>query len=375
MMRYKVYEAETLQQAILKMIMDLGKDAILINHRTVRKGGILGLFGKKVVEVTAACPIKEEKTSSSATANEEKIYNNKEILVNIQREIQDIKSKVDNILLQGEDFKPRGYQGVLSEMYEKLLENEVEKDLSAELIARVMKESPPELLEDRAYVQRRLEAHIIKMLRISPPIELDNKGKANNPKVVMFIGPTGVGKTTTLAKLAADFSFNKKKKIAIITIDTYRVAAVEQLKAYCEILNVPLDVIFSPVNFEPVLNKYKNYELILVDTAGRSHKNIAQMAELKSYIDYAKVNLEIYLTLAANIKYKDMLDMVENFKKVSFHKLILTKVDESTKFGSILNLLTQIPQGVAYITNGQDVPENIEEADPYTLSRLILSSM
>lgn len=404
MMKYKTYEALTLQQAILKMTIDLGKDALLVSHKNIRKGGILGLFGQKMVEVTAAVPMKYTptpttlpKTSqilttppqrvihSTPTQPQPSIYYSSpksvpplpkakepDLTVSVHKELQEIKTKMESLMSEGRGKAPiYKYPGKSGELYIRLLQNEVDEKLSENLIRRVIAESPGGLLDDEDFMETRLKNHITSMIKISGSIQLVE----GTPKIICFVGPTGIGKTTTLAKLAADFAFEKRKKVAIITVDTYRIAAVEQLKAYADILNLPLEVVFSPSEFKGAIDKYTDYNLILIDTAGRSQRNSMQLVELKSFIDAAGYRLETYLLLSATTKDKELIDIVDNFKKVSFHKLIFTKLDETVTFGPILNLSTQIPQGISYVTTGQNVPEDIEEANAHKLAKLIISGV
>jgi len=403
-MKYKTYEAMTLQQAILKMTIDLGKDALLVSHRNIRKGGIFGLFGRKMVEVTAAVPIKPIPTTTSLpktsqvtqppsslppqrvihtippsipTQPQPSIYYSSPKLApslpkesDLVKELRELKTKMENILIsEGRGKSPSyKYPGKSGELYIRLLQNEVDEELSENLIKKVIAESPGKLIEDEDYMEGKLKAHITNMIKISGPIQLIE----GSPKIICLVGPTGIGKTTTLAKLAAEFAFEKHKKVAIITVDTYRIAAVEQLKAYAEILNLPLEVVFTPSEFKGAIDKYSDNDLILIDTAGRSQRNSMQLVELKSFIDAAGYRLEIYLLLSATTKDKELIDIVDNFKKVSFHKLIFTKLDETVTFGPILNLSTQIPQGISYVTTGQNVPEDIEEANAHKLAKLII---
>ncbi len=407
MMKYKTYEALTLQQAILKMTIDLGKDALLVSHRNIHKGGILGLFGQKMVEVTAAVPMKYTstpttlpKTSQILTGSatppirqtihstptppqlQSPVYysspkstplpKEQDLTVSVHKELQEIKIKMESILMEGKEKTPTyKYPGKSGELYIRLLQNEVDEKLSENLIKRVIAESPGGLLENEDFMETRLKSHITSMIKVSGPIQLTE----GSPKIICLVGPTGIGKTTTLAKLAADFAFEKRKKVAIITVDTYRIAAVEQLKAYADILNLPLEVVFSPSEFKGAIDKYSDYHLILIDTAGRSQRNSMQLVELKSFIDASGYRLEIYLLLSATTKDKELIDIVDNFKKVFFHKLIFTKLDETVTFGPILNLSTQISQGISYVTTGQNVPEDIEEANANKLAKLIISGV
>ncbi|MBI4777391.1 flagellar biosynthesis protein FlhF [Candidatus Desantisbacteria bacterium] len=414
MMKYKTYEAETLQQAILKMTIDLGKDALLIDQRHVRYGGLFGLFGKKMVEVTAAIPMKpvikqapsflpsspsigmskavnipsqkpgiparSNTAIASLAANRIEIKPKENLpireiaplaetdVVNLlQKEMREIKTKMDT-MIGGTSNKMNVYPGKTGNLYMKLLQSELSEELAERLIKRIITESPGGLIDDEEFIEMRVRTHLAGLIRTAGPIQL----VSGVPRVVILIGTTGVGKTTTIAKLAADFAFDKNKKVALITVDTYRIAAVEQLRAYADILSIPLEVAFSHGEFREAMTAYANYDLILVDTAGRSQKNSLQMAELKSFIDAAGYKMDVNLLLSATTKYREMIDIIENFKRINFHKIIFTKLDETVGMGTIVNVLSQIPQGVSYITAGQNVPEDIEVAEAAKLAKMII---
>ncbi|MFH1097969.1 MAG: flagellar biosynthesis protein FlhF [Candidatus Desantisbacteria bacterium] len=409
MMKYKTYEAETLQQALLKMTIDLGKDALLVSHRHVRYGGLFGLMGKKMVEVTAALPmrpvIKQAPASLPASpsigmskavnipssksavsqhnvpfvpppANRIEIKPREkeaapmaesDIANLLQKELREIRTKVDTLVGENNN-KMNVYPGRSGNLYMKLLQSEISEELAERLVKRIITESPGGLIDDEEFLEMRVRTHLAGLIRTVGPIQL----VPGIPKVVILIGTTGVGKTTTIAKLAADFAFDKNKKVVLITVDTYRIAAVEQLRAYADILSIPLEVAFSPGEFKAAVAAYADYDLILIDTAGRSQKNSLQMAELKSFIDTAGYKMEVNLLLSATTKYRELMDIIENFKKINFHKIIFTKLDEAVGAGTIVNVLSQIPQGVAYVTAGQNVPEDIEVADAGKLAKMIM---
>lgn len=335
MMKYKTYEAETLQQAILKMTIDLGKDALLIDQRHVRYGGLFGLFGKKMVEVTAAMPMKpvikqapaslpssqsagmsravniplpkqgissrlnaaiaspsvnriEIKPRENLPAREIASLTEMDAVNLLQKEMREIKTKMDTMIGGNNNNKMNVYPGKSGNLYMKLLQGELSEELAERVIKRIITESPGGLIDDEEFIEMRARTHLAGLIRTAGPIQLVQ----GVPKVVILIGTTGVGKTTTIAKLAADFAFDKNKKVVLITVDTYRIAAVEQLRAYADILSIPLEVAFSHGEFREAMTAYANYDLILVDTAGRSQKNSLQMAELKSFIDAAGYKID-----------------------------------------------------------------------------------
>ena len=202
------------------------------------------------------------------------------------------------------------------------------------------------------------------------PIQLSE----NRPKLVFVIGPTGVGKTTTIAKLASKFKFEKKKNVAFITTDTYRIAATDQLNVYAGILSAPLSIVVDVNDFNDEVKKYKDMDLVLVDTAGFSHKNQAQKDDLKKLLsnvgdEYEK---EIYLVLSATTKYQDLKEIVDTYKEFTDFKIIFTKLDETGAYGNILNMKMYTGADLSYVTTGQNVPDDIEEMDSQKIVKTLL---
>jgi flagellar biosynthesis protein FlhF len=187
-----------------------------------------------------------------------------------------------------------------------------------------------------------------------------------------FIGPTGVGKTTTLAKLVAQFALFRNKKAALLTIDTYRIGAVEQLKTYSEIIGVPLDVVNTPEELKDSLQRHRDKEAIFIDTAGRSVKNKEQVLELQRFIDLIPERRDIFLTLSATTKGKDLSKIIEEYQRLKFNKLIITKIDETLNLGCIVNVADQAGMPVVYVTKGQNVPDDIEELSPEKAAGMVL---
>jgi flagellar biosynthesis protein FlhF len=194
---------------------------------------------------------------------------------------------------------------------------------------------------------------------------------ASGCKTVALIGPTGVGKTTTIAKLAANFAIKEGQRVALITADTYRIAAVEQLKTYSDIIGVPIDIVYSPDELKAALYRHRDKNLVLIDTAGRSPKSQYQLAELQSLLAVDPY-IETHLVLSATTKYSDLLEIVKKFSVCSPQKFLLTKVDEAGYLGTVLNLLYQFPTALSYVTTGQNVPDDIELANAHKLANLIL---
>lgn len=210
------------------------------------------------------------------------------------------------------------------------------------------------------------------ILRFGQPrvIELGKK----KPRVVFFIGPTGVGKTTTIAKIASKYKMEYNKKVAFITADTYRIAATEQLQIYANILNAPMEIVYSAQEMNGKLENFLTYDLVFVDTAGFSHRNESQKEDTKQLLQGLdeKFSREVYLVLSATTKYKDLLDIADTYRKIADYKLIFTKLDETTTYGNILNIKLYTQADLSYVTDGQNVPDDIEIFDTQKIVKKLL---
>lgn len=197
------------------------------------------------------------------------------------------------------------------------------------------------------------------------------KMRKNSPRIIALVGPTGVGKTTTTAKLAAMHAFNRGNKVALITMDIFRVGAVEQLKTYSRIMGIPLEVASTPKELEKAVEKHSDCDLIFIDTAGRSHKDKEKLNEMKQFFA-DKIPLEVFLCLSATTKDRELSEILNRFSIFQINKVVFTKIDESESFGNMINLLMKGNLQIAYFTTGQRVPEDIEVATPAKLADMIL---
>lgn len=189
--------------------------------------------------------------------------------------------------------------------------------------------------------------------------------------IVFMVGPTGVGKTTTIAKLAANLTFLDNKSVALITLDTYRVSAAEQLRTFAEIIGIPISVVFNPADMMLAIEQYRERDLIFVDTAGRSPYNSEQMEELREFIDIARPD-ETILVMSVNTNNNDLINIYQSFQSIGVDKLIFTKLDETCSYGTILNVLHETKKPIAYFTTGQNVPDDIEVPDSLRLAQMLL---
>ena len=192
--------------------------------------------------------------------------------------------------------------------------------------------------------------------------------------IVITSGKGGVGKTTTIAKIASKFSLEDKCKVAMLTADTYRIAATDQLETYAKILNVPFKVVYTPEEIQTAVKDFEDYDLILVDTAGHSHQNEKQLSDTKKLTDSIEdgEQKEIFLVLSATTKYRDLLRIVDSYKEIPGYKLIFTKLDETTYYGNILNVRMYTDADLSYLTCGQNVPDDIEKIDSQKIVKQLL---
>lgn len=197
------------------------------------------------------------------------------------------------------------------------------------------------------------------------------KLKKNTPRIIALVGPTGVGKTTTTAKLAAMYALNRGNQVALITMDIFRVGAVEQLKTYSRIMGIPLEVASTPRELEKAVEKHSTCDLIFIDTAGRSHKDKEKLDEMRNFLEH-KIPVEVYLCLSATTKDRELEEILNRFRIFNISKVVFTKIDECESFGNMVNLLMKDNLEIAYFTTGQRVPEDIEVATPDKLAEMFL---
>ena len=215
-------------------------------------------------------------------------------------------------------------------------------------------------------VKGRLGETLGRLIKFAGTLKL----KKNSPRIIALVGPTGVGKTTTTAKLAAMYALNKGNKVALITMDIFRVGAVEQLKTYSRIMGIPLEVASTPKELEKAVEKHSSCDLIVIDTAGRSHKDKEKLDEMKNFLE-DKIPMEVYLCLSATTKDRELEEILKRFKIFQISKVVFTKIDECESFGNMVNLLMKDNLQIAYFTTGQRVPEDIEIATPAKLADMI----
>jgi flagellar biosynthesis protein FlhF len=376
-MKIKRFTTRDMQEAVALIKHDMGPEAVIISSRWVRGRGLLGFMAPQL-EVTAALDEQPPDKVPSAhqtpagltpkedlfiTAAPDGVQTDHVQEVSLRRELLEVKEFLTLLSRKGcepVDGEDPGRLG--RHMISQL---EIKEGIVAELISGLEEESARGCFSHDGAAGTVLVDRITRMVE---PVYKDNPVAHTS----IFIGPTGVGKTTTMAKLAAQFNLFHRKEVALITIDTYRIGAVEQLRTYAEIIDVPLEVALTPTELKQILAGHKHADHILIDTAGRPSGNLRQVLELKGFIEVIPKPCDIFLVLGCNTKYRDILRASEDFKRLGYNKLIFTKLDETEAFGSLLNLVCDVRLPVVYVTNGQSVPDDIEELQPRKLAELLL---
>lgn len=364
-MKVKKFYGNDNHDVVAKVRDELGSNAVILHQRKVRPKGLLGIFKRPIVEVVAAIedmslPTVKLNTLNMAKIQEldlrERVALKSKKNKSLEKEINEIKSILNTVVGQIEGVNMSKPQNDLDDIkdsyiYNMLRENEVDEDLISNLLKNCAEDIKQLQFNDKETIKDFLG-------QIIPP-NISNNDIDLNSKIIFFIGPTGVGKTTTIAKLAANYNLEKGLNVGLISADTYRIAAVEQLKVYSDILNIPLEVIYSPDEIHDAISCLDNRDIIMVDTAGRSHKNHEHIKELELLLDEVK-NKGVYLVISSTTKNSDLKDILNTYAFLKDYKIIFTKLDEVSTYGSILNIAMTEPESLSYITTGQSVPDDIE---------------
>lgn len=291
----------------------------------------------------------------------------------VQQELAAIKNMVGQVLQRQTSAARQHTPSMppkLFDVYLRLVGMDVPDDL-ADLIINEMREQlgPAEIENDAALRAAAIE-HLADHIPVAPT-PLNHTSPNSRPLTIALVGPTGVGKTTTLAKLAASFKLKAGRRVGLITSDTYRIAAVDQLRTYANIIGLPLQVALTPADMRQAIHSLNDCEVILVDTAGRSQKDAMRIAELRQFIEAAHPH-EVHMVLSATAGEKVLASEAEAFGRVGVNKLILTKMDEAASLGGVMNLLRLLGKPVSFITTGQEVPDHLEPAQSHRLAELML---
>jgi flagellar biosynthesis protein FlhF len=289
-------------------------------------------------------------------------------LPGLEREVTAVKRLIEHLVRKQQDTHSPLFAPAIMPYYQRVLGCGLEEALARRVAEKVQNSIAKDRLEDERYVRGYFASTLVKTIPVSGPLCLP-PGQLN---AVAFVGPTGVGKTTTIAKLAAHYALGEKKKVALLTIDTYRIAAVEQLRTFAKIIGLPIDVVLTPEELQQALMLHRDKDLVLIDTAGRSQRDALQMAELTSFFG-GGLPITVHLVLSATAHWSNLIETVERFKELAPASLVFTKLDESNAFGTLLGAALRGQMPLSYFTTGQRVPEDIEVATPERVVDLILN--
>lgn len=401
----KKFFAKTEKEAVENAKKELGEGVVVMNVKTVKSKGFLAFLKPSMVEVTVALEEESEKYTAAVSAINNVIASsqNKEPEAAkpapasapaptpapaagkensaIEEKLDSLQSLLEQQLQKPEEEKKEEKDSkteppkeetetdkFMRLLHDTMLENEVDEKYAQEIINEIEQINKPNIPFDYALANTYQKM----ILKFGKPSGI--QPAKNGIKMVFFIGPTGVGKTTTIAKIASKFRVDEKKKVALLTADTYRIAAAEQLRTYANILEVPFRVIYTVEEIRKAIEDFKDYDYILIDTAGHSHQNSTQKDNMSNFIHSVddRVEKEVHLVLSATTKYRDLISIADSYKEMADYKLIFTKLDETTTLGNLLNLRLYTGASLSYVTHGQNVPDDIEDFNPQkTVKRLL----
>ncbi len=425
-------------EALEKVKRDLGPQAIILHTRTLSKGGLLGVGARIVVEVTASrdagmlpagerrARLGQERSALVTEAPARRSAPRRPIpprqppsmpmrsappaarppapiapqppagelssfADSLKGEMGELRQMVRQLLDRpigaAAAVAPGEVPEYLREFYTQLISQAVADELAREVIARanlkldVPRGQRPDPVAIRQIAPTILVECLEQMLPEAQPVQLVPDGST---RYVALVGPTGVGKTTTVAKLAAHFKLREGRRVGLITIDTYRIAAVEQLRAYAEILNVPLEIVFSPADMTAALDRMSHLDLVLIDTSGRSQRDTQRLSDLKTFLDAARTGpdgdnrprqrpLEVHLVLSCTSSAQQLLEVAESFAVLAPERVLFTKLDEAVGVGVVLSTASRLNLRLSYLTTGQDVPDDIEVGHARRIAQMVLS--
>jgi len=389
-MKLKTFKAPSMREALQMVKRTFGGQAVILNTRSYTAGGFLGFGGRNVVEVTAgrqspadSRPTGGRRSGGPAQAparHDARVRQTYGQLVaearqeavkisasELQGEMSGLKDMVHKLIQETRSTRTPDVPAELFDVYLSLLSNEVADEMAKDLVRQIREQLPESQWRNEYRVRETLVRYVASRIDVAGPIVLDGPA----PRIIAMIGPTGVGKTTTIAKLAAQFKLRQKRSVGLITIDTYRIGAVDQLRTYAEIIDVPLKVVLTPRELQRAVGELGDTDFILIDTAGRSQRDVLKMNELRQFLNAVKPH-ETHLVISSTCGHRNVESVLEQFSAFDIDRIVLTKLDEAVGCGIILTVLQRTKQKLSYVTVGQDVPDDIEAGEPRKLAELIV---
>lgn len=408
----KKFAGKTEEEAVEAAKKELGSGIVIMNVRNTKKKGLAGFLGSKQVEVTVALEeesdslknVRRDTAAADASGNDRTkkepgvthgIVNGMgESSQNIEKKLDSLQTLLVSRFQQEESARieqaaspasPQNEEEKIDEdvddgsreqekfirlLYNTMLENEVDEKYANQIIDDVEKTRKPNLPFD--YILANVYQKMVLKFGRAEGITPSEEG----PRILLFMGPTGVGKTTTIAKIASHYVVNEKKKVALLTADTYRIAAAEQLRTYANILEVPFRVIYTESEVRAAISDFRDFDYIFIDTMGHSHQNEELLDKMKQLLNGVKETGEYqaFLVLASTTKYRDLQKIASSYRELTDYQLIFTKLDETSTLGNLLNLKLYTESEIAYVTYGQNVPDDIEGFNPQKTVKKLLST-
>ncbi len=402
-MQIKKFVGTTLKEATERMRAELGPDAIILNTRKVTSNKLLNFAGKEMLEITAAIDdvpghparhsVSETRTFSQLVDKAREAYGvapvssdykhtqhepdtvlkqRKNILpespeiIMLRNEVEEMKQVLTQIAEHIKYTKMPALPLQLQKIYIELINNDVDEKIAADVIQLAYAHLTPSQYEDKRTVEQVVINELSRMIT-TQQLPTEHQKKAY---IVAMVGPTGVGKTTTIAKLAAIHKLVYHQNVALVTADTYRIGAIEQLRTFAGIAEIPMQVVYQPKDMEAALKAFKKKRPDFIDTVGRNQRAKKELNELKKFLDAADPD-EIHLVLNASAGTKQLLDIIEHFKTLKPNRYLFSKVDEAMTMGSIAHIIRKHRVPISYITNGQVVPDDIRTINATQFAALI----
>lgn len=397
-MDVKTYRARSLQEALQLVRNDLGSQAAVLHTREVSGGLWQRIRGVREIEVTASLdvhvpsrfadeptPGPERSVRSEASAAPQLVAVNgaasgraaippaheqdfrTQFRSDLKGQLDGLQSMVEDLCRRKSTAPSREMPETLFHLFTELIDAEVSEELARELIERLRQGAGQGDLDDAVLLKARMARCIEEEIQVTGPLRVT----PGQRRLVALVGPTGVGKTTTIAKLAGNFHLRERCRVGLITVDTYRIAAVEQLRTYADIIDLPMEVVSTPREMRQAVDRLADFDLVLMDTAGRSPRDDVKIQELKSMLAEAEAD-EVHLVLSSVSSAENLKKTARQFAGVGVTSLVLTKLDEATGLGNLIPLLRSCRLPLSYVTNGQNVPDDIEAADRRRLTRGVL---
>jgi flagellar biosynthesis protein FlhF len=359
-MSIQTFKARTLPEALALVRRELGPDATVLHARHYNLGWWGRLTGSHQVEIAARLEERVESEFDYRSKYRDDFRNR------VATQLDELEAKVEALQSCASAAPTHRLPTAYFSAYTWLIDADIQQDVARELVAEARDALGD--AADRHTVRHYVRQTIEQAFQTSGPIQVG----VGRGRLVALIGPTGVGKTTTIAKLAANFRLRERRRVGLITVDTYRVAAVEQLRTYADIIDLPMEVVSTPEELSQAMQRLGELDLILLDTAGRSPRDEVKVKELNTLLATVRPH-EVHLVLSATVGAKNLLTTIENFRPVRPTSLLVTKLDEAISLGHLVSAARRSELPLSYLTHGQNVPDDIAVADAERLTQSVLA--